>query len=79
MKYCLVFQLILFVLSTNVCDGYPLCQAYRHNAILVKTVDQPGMVFISRSSGHMQGEAGHDKGQGIEEEISGDSGWADLI
>lgn len=47
MKYCLVFQLILSVFS-NVCEGYPLCQAYRHNAILVKTVDQPGMVFISR-------------------------------
>lgn len=31
------------------------------------------------SSGDMQGEAGQDKGQGIEEEISGDSGWADLI
>lgn len=37
-----------FVCPFHKCLFHKLCQAYRHNTTLVKTVDQTGMVFISR-------------------------------
>lgn len=80
MKYCLVFQLILFVLFTNVY----FTNCVRHiGTMLPWSKRWTRQVWSSSpgSSDHMQGEAGQDKGQRIEEGISlsRDRGWADLI
>lgn len=69
MKYCLVFQLILFVLFTNVY----FTNCVRHiGTMLPWSKRWTRQVWSSSpgSSDHMQGEAGQDKGQRIEEGIS---------